>query len=180
MSFLAFCTAWVVSPPSSSWIYSTLASPIFRGRSSPVFFCGMPIAVVGPVAETISPTRTCAIAPLMPNSSAAADIVKHLNMSSPFFALVFSARRAKMRMLCRWPLRDKPYAPASGELPGGEARRPCPLKVVAAQMPRDIDDLTDEIQARNALDCHRLRRKMPRFDAPQRHFGLVIAKRSGG
>src|ERR1700680_1572251 len=72
------------------------------------------------------------------------------------------------------------YEPASGELPGGKARRPRPLKIVAAQMPRDIDHLTDEIQARNALDRHRLRRKMPRIDATQRHFGLVIAKRSGG
>jgi hypothetical protein len=41
------------------------------------------------VAETISPTRTCAIAPAMPNSSAAAKIVKRLNMSFPSFAFVF-------------------------------------------------------------------------------------------
>ena len=29
ISFLMFCTARVVSPPSSSWMYSTVASPIF-------------------------------------------------------------------------------------------------------------------------------------------------------
>ena len=60
MSFLMFCTARVVSPPSSSWMYSTVASPIFFGSRSPVFFCGMPIAVVGPVADTMRPILTCA------------------------------------------------------------------------------------------------------------------------
>jgi len=43
-------------------MYSIVASPILRASSSPVFFCGMPIAVVGPVAETISPILTCAVA----------------------------------------------------------------------------------------------------------------------
>ena len=59
-SFLMFCTARVVSPPSSSEMYSTATSPIFFGRMSPVFFCGMPIADVGPVAETINPILICA------------------------------------------------------------------------------------------------------------------------
>jgi hypothetical protein len=72
------------------------------------------------VAETINPTRTCAIAPLMPNSSAAADIVKHLNMSFPFFVLVFSARRAEMRMLCRWPLRFKLMHPLQANCPAAK------------------------------------------------------------
>ena len=36
-------------------MYSTSTPPILRGRMSPVFFCGMPIADVGPVADTISP-----------------------------------------------------------------------------------------------------------------------------
>ena len=62
ISFLMFCTARVVSPPSSSWMYSTVVSPIFLGSRSPVFFCGMPMAVVGPVAETMRPTLTCATA----------------------------------------------------------------------------------------------------------------------
>ena len=31
-------------------MYSTVAPPIDFGSSSPVFFCGMPMAVVGPVA----------------------------------------------------------------------------------------------------------------------------------
>ena len=48
ISFLTFCTARVVSPPSSSEMYSIVAPPIVRGRMSPVFFCGMPIADVGP------------------------------------------------------------------------------------------------------------------------------------
>ncbi len=52
-SFFAFCTARVVSPPSSSWMYSTVASPMRVGSSKPVFCCGIPIAVVGPVADTI-------------------------------------------------------------------------------------------------------------------------------
>ncbi len=60
MSFLMFCTARVVSPPSSSWMYSTVAPPIDFGSRSPVFFCGMPMAVVGPVADTMRPTFTCA------------------------------------------------------------------------------------------------------------------------
>ena len=59
MSFLTFCTARVESPPSSNWMYSTVASPTFLGNRSPVFFCGMPIADVGPVAETMRPTFTC-------------------------------------------------------------------------------------------------------------------------
>ena len=60
ISFLMFCTARVVSPPSSSWKYSTVASPMRRGRRSPVFFCGMPMAVVGPVDDTMRPIFTCA------------------------------------------------------------------------------------------------------------------------
>ncbi len=58
-SFLTFCTARVVSPPSSSWMYSIVASPIFFGSRSPVFFWGIPIADVGPVAETMRPIFTC-------------------------------------------------------------------------------------------------------------------------
>jgi len=61
-SFLTFCTARVVSPPSSSDTYSTLVPAIVRGRRSAVFFWGMPIADVGPVAETIRPMRICAFA----------------------------------------------------------------------------------------------------------------------
>ena len=61
-SFFAFCTARVVSPPSSSWMYSTVALPIRVGSSTPVFCCGMPIAVVGPVADTMRPTLIWAAA----------------------------------------------------------------------------------------------------------------------
>src|SRR5205085_137253 len=41
-------------------MYSTGTSAIFLGNSSPVFFCGMPIADVGPVADTIKPILICA------------------------------------------------------------------------------------------------------------------------
>ena len=60
ISFLTFCTARVVSPPSSSEMYSTPTPPIVRGRMSPVLRCGMPIADVGPVADTIKPILICA------------------------------------------------------------------------------------------------------------------------
>ena len=62
ISFFAFCTARVVSPPSSSWKYSIVALPAVLGSNSAVFFCGMPMADVGPVAETIRPILTCAVA----------------------------------------------------------------------------------------------------------------------
>src|SRR6266576_3243885 len=68
-SFLMFCTARVVSPPSSSETYSTATSPILLGRTSPVFFCGMPIADVGPVAETINPILICAKAAVEKHSA---------------------------------------------------------------------------------------------------------------
>src|SRR3981189_255173 len=51
---------------------------------------------------------------------------------------------------------------------------------MATQVPGDIDDLADEIQTRNALRLHRLRRELPRVDATQRYLGLVVAQRSGG
>ena len=61
-SFLTFCTARVVSPPSSSWMYSIGRIADRLRQESPVFFCGMPIAVVGPVADTMRPILTWAAA----------------------------------------------------------------------------------------------------------------------
>jgi len=76
-SFLTFCTARVVSPPSSSEMYSTLVPAIVRGRMSPVFFCGMPIADVGPVADTMRPMRICAPAePIAAPASRAANAIR--------------------------------------------------------------------------------------------------------
>jgi hypothetical protein len=37
-----------------------LVSPARVGSSAAVFFCGMPIAAVGPVADTMRPIFTCA------------------------------------------------------------------------------------------------------------------------
>src|ERR1022692_3019197 len=95
--------------------------------------------------------------------------------------------RAKMRMLCRRLICHKlaPQAPPPrskrpdlSKLTGRKAGRPRPLKVMTAQMTRDIDDFADEIETRHALGCHRLRRELPRIDTAQRHLGLVVAERS--
>ena len=80
-SFLAFCTPRVVSPPSSYWMYSTVMRPMRVGSRSPVFFCGVPMAVVGPVADTIRPILTCATAAPDASSSAAAAMERKRNMS---------------------------------------------------------------------------------------------------
>src|SRR5205085_8037005 len=50
-------------------MYSTGTSAIFLGNSSPVFFCGMPIADVGPVADTIKPILICARAAVEKHSA---------------------------------------------------------------------------------------------------------------
>ena len=52
-------------------MYSMLALPIVAGSRAPVFFCGMPIAEVGPVADTISPILTWADAAAMDNMQSA-------------------------------------------------------------------------------------------------------------
>ena len=53
-------------------MYSTVAPPMLRGSKSPVFFCGMPIAEVGPVADTISPIRIWAAAGAIDETSRSA------------------------------------------------------------------------------------------------------------
>src|SRR5450755_235295 len=69
--------------------------------------------------------------------------------------------------------------PDLSKLTGRKAGRPRPLKVMAAEVSRDIDDLADEIETRHVLGRHRLRRKLASVDAAQRHLGLVVAERSG-
>ena len=61
-SFLVTWTAVVVSVASSSTMYSTLLPPIVFGHIAIVFFSGMPSDAAGPVAETTTPTLTCASA----------------------------------------------------------------------------------------------------------------------
>src|SRR6185437_16905392 len=76
--------ARVASPPSSSEMYSTRAPAIVRGRRSPVFRCGMPMADVGPVAETMRPMRICACAdPIVDTSNASAATVRASISSAP-------------------------------------------------------------------------------------------------
>ena len=82
-SRLTFCTARVVSPPSSSCTYSIVVEPMRRGSRSPVFFCGMPIADVGPVAETIRPILTWANAGSAAHAASAARRVRRTIGSSP-------------------------------------------------------------------------------------------------
>ena len=64
ISFLVFCTAVVVSVASSSRMYSIVLPPAVFGHSATVFFSGMPSDAAGPVAETVTPTLTCAPAAL--------------------------------------------------------------------------------------------------------------------
>ena len=62
ISFFVFCTAVVVSVASSSTKYSSVLPPAFFGHSGIVFFSGMPSDAAGPVAETVTPIFTCAVA----------------------------------------------------------------------------------------------------------------------
>ena len=70
-----------------------LADPAQRA-ASPVFFCGMPIAAVGPVAETIRPILTCATAGWQPNASAASSKRTRYGMA------ISGSDNEEMRMLC--------------------------------------------------------------------------------
>ena len=56
MSFFVLVTALVVSEPSSRTIQLTFWPPIVVGRSSNVFFSGMPSEAAGPVADSVTPT----------------------------------------------------------------------------------------------------------------------------
>ena len=59
---------------SSTTVYSISMLPIFFGSSAALFFCGMPTAAVGPVAEAITPTFICAWAASVDRHSANASI----------------------------------------------------------------------------------------------------------
>src|SRR5439155_11709705 len=174
ISFLAFCTARVVSPPSSSWIYSTDASPTCAGSNAPVFFWGMPIAEVGPVAETISPILTCAEAEARPKASVRATISARTSI------------RGSPERSAREGSNAKPNAPSeqgrtrSYPLRGRVTGSPCPLKIVAAKMPGHIDHLSDEIEAGNTRCGHRFRRQLARIHSAKGDLGLVITQGPGG
>src|SRR5512134_3282555 len=62
MSFFVLVTALVVSEPSSSAIQVTFSPAIVVGRSSNVFFSGIPSDAAGPVAESVTPTLISATA----------------------------------------------------------------------------------------------------------------------
>ncbi len=61
MSFFVLVTALVVSEPSSRTIQLTFWPPIVAGRSSNVFFSGMPSDAAGPVADNVTPTLMSAM-----------------------------------------------------------------------------------------------------------------------
>ena len=62
------------------------------GQQFAVFFCGMPIADVGPVADTISPILTCAVAPCGDSARAATMVSKRTrHLRSPAQALVWGS-----------------------------------------------------------------------------------------
>src|SRR5215467_6326679 len=72
ISFFVFCTAVVVSVASSSRMYSMVLPATLLGHRGMVFFSGMPREAAGPVAETVTPTLTCATAVVESETSAAA------------------------------------------------------------------------------------------------------------
>src|SRR5664279_2510350 len=110
-------------------MYSIVASPMRAGRSVPVFCWGIPIAVVGPVAETMSPILICAAA----SSGTDARTAKARRTST----------RGSLESSNRIGTKPKPDR-LLGKLPGGVAGRPRPLEIVAAQPAGDVDDFSDE------------------------------------
>ncbi|MNN58639.1 hypothetical protein D3C81_1736960 [compost metagenome] len=80
-----FLTAVVVSVASSSTKYSIFLPAISLGSSVNVFFSGMPSEAAGPVADTVTPTLTWALAaPANRLAAARAITLARLNViSSP-------------------------------------------------------------------------------------------------
>ena len=62
ISLRVFCTALVVSVASSSTMYSIVLPPADFGHIGMVLRSGMPSDAAGPVADTVTPTFTCALA----------------------------------------------------------------------------------------------------------------------
>src|SRR5690349_3785579 len=62
ISLRVFCTAVVVSDASSSTMYSTVLPATSFAHMPTVLRSGMPSDAAGPVAETVTPIRTCAAA----------------------------------------------------------------------------------------------------------------------
>ena len=92
MSFFVLVTAFVVSEPSSSTIQLTFSPPIVVGRSSNVFFSGMPSEAAGPVADSVTPTLMSACAdPAIPAAAIARTATSALSrLQSPIEFLLIS------------------------------------------------------------------------------------------
>jgi hypothetical protein len=76
ISLRVFCTAVVVSDASSSTMYSMVLPPAFFGHIGIVLRSGMPSDAAGPVADTVTPTFTCACARPMLAASAASTALR--------------------------------------------------------------------------------------------------------
>jgi hypothetical protein len=70
MSLRVFWTAVVVSDASSSTMYSIDLPPAVFGHIGIVLRSGMPSDAAGPVADTVTPIRTCAAAVAVASTSA--------------------------------------------------------------------------------------------------------------
>ena len=64
----------------------------------------------------------------------------------------------------------------SGSSPGG----PCPLEVEPAEMPRDINDFSDEIESGHPAALHCFGGEFIGIHSASRHFGLLESFGSGG
>ena len=102
MSFFVFVTAFVVSEASSRMIQLTFWPPIVAGRSSNVFFSGMPSDAAGPVADSVTPTLMSACdgpaAPAMASAATSAGSSLRTCMKSPPEAWVTRRRPADIRV----------------------------------------------------------------------------------
>src|SRR5467141_3349990 len=68
-----------------------------------------------------------------------------------------------------------PTLPTLNRLAGRVTRSPGPLKIVAAQLTRHIDNFSDEEESRDALCFHRLGRQFSGRDAARGHFRFLEA-----
>src|SRR5437867_7773514 len=163
ISFLAFCTARVVSPPSSSWKYSIVASPILAGNSTAVFFCGMPMAEVGPVAETNRPILTWARTGLATTAAMASRIATG---ACTVFSSINETRRVEStRSMCCFA-DHKSWASASCVLPQRRSRSTvalCRQLRCWRRVPTPSGNANGNlVHSGHSIDCHRGGLKMRR------------------
>src|SRR4030095_808494 len=150
-------------------MYSTVASPMRVGNSMPVFCCGMPMAVVGPVAETKSPILIWAVTPAANNAHAIATTKRQY----------FMARlQCLVECECYRILRQNRIPARPGMHSRRVSRRPRPLEIVAAEPARPVDDFADEMKPRHVGGTPRFTRQSARGDTAQRDLGLVVAERA--